>query len=108
MGLFDLNGDYYKTAYAFKAMGRMLDTPGRIVVDGADTVGFAALAGRSQDDKIVQVFISNYAIPAGYEPKHMHMPAELQDPAAPSQSNEHKYKDLPTRTSIEHRDDAGY
>jgi hypothetical protein len=108
MGLFDLNGDYYKTAYAFKAMGRMLDTPRRIAVNGTDTFGFAALAGRSADDKTVQVFISNYAIPAGYKPKDMHMPVELQDPAAPSQWDEHKYKHLPNRTDIVYHDNAGY
>ena len=108
MGLFDLNGEYFKTAYAFKAMGRMLDTPRRIAVNGTDTFGFAALAGRSADDKTVQVFISNYAIPAGYKPKDMHMPAELQDPAAPSQSDDHKYKFLPNRTDIVYRDNAGY
>jgi xylan 1,4-beta-xylosidase len=108
MGLFDLNGDYYKTAYAFKAMGRMLDTPRRIAADGSDTFGFAVLAGRSADDKTVQVFISNYAIPSGYKPKDMHMPVELQDPAAPSQSDEHKYKLLPNRTDIVYRDNAGY
>lgn len=108
MGLFDLNGDYYKTAYAFKAMGRMLDAPRRIAVEGHDTFGFAALAGRSADDKTVQVFISNYAIPAGYKPKDMHVPAELRDPAAPSQWDEHKYKLLPNRTDIVYRDNAGY
>ena len=108
MGLFDLNGDYYKTAYAFRAMSRMLDTPRRIAVNGTDTFGFAALAGRSADDKTVQVFISNYAIPAGYKPKDMHMPAELQDPAAASQWDDHKYKNLPTRTDILYRDNAGY
>jgi hypothetical protein len=78
-------------------------------VNGTDTFGFAVLAGRSADDKTVQVFISNYAIPAGYKPKDMHMPVELQDPAAaPSQWDEHKYKLLPARTDIVYRDNAGY
>ena len=36
------------------------------------------------------------------------MPAELQDPAAPSQWDEHKYKLLPDRTDIVYRDNAGY
>jgi hypothetical protein len=36
------------------------------------------------------------------------MPAELQDPAAPSQSDEHKYKVLPNRTDIVYRENAGY
>jgi hypothetical protein len=38
----------------------------------------------------------------------MHMPAELQDPAAPSESDEHKYKYLPNRTDIVYRDNVGY
>jgi xylan 1,4-beta-xylosidase len=108
MGLFDLNGDYYKTAYAFKAMGKMLDTPQRIALDGTDTFGFAGLAGRSADGKTVQVLLSNYAIPAGYKPKDMHMPVELEDPSAPSQFDAHKYKFLPNRNDIVYRDNAGY
>jgi xylan 1,4-beta-xylosidase len=64
MGLFDLHGGYFKTAYAFKAMGRMQDTPQRLAVEGGDTFGFAVLAGSSADRRTIQVLISNYAIPS--------------------------------------------
>ena len=107
MGLFDLNGDYYKPAFAFKAMGKMLDTPKRIAVSGTDTFGFAALAGRSADDKTVQILVSNYAIPVGYKAKEMPMPAELADPGAPKWDDT-KYKYLPNRTDIVYHDNAGY
>ncbi len=70
VGLFDLQGRYFKTAYAFKAMGKMLDTPMRLAVEGTDTLGFAALAGRSADGKTVQLFISNYAISPAFKRKH--------------------------------------
>ncbi len=66
VGLFAGNGSYRKTAYAFRAMGAMLDTPQRISATGADTLGFAVLAGRSADRGTVQVLISNYEIPEAY------------------------------------------
>jgi xylan 1,4-beta-xylosidase len=107
MGLFDSEGKYFKTAYAFKAMGKMLDTPQRFAVRGTDTFGFSAVAGRSADGKTVQILISNYAIPVGYKPKDMQMPAELQEPGAPS-FDINKYKLLPNRTDIVYRNNAGY
>jgi len=107
MGLFDLQGQYFKIAYAFKAMGKMLDTPQRFAVAGTDTFGFAALAGRSADGKTVQIFISNYAIPAGSKPNIMQMPAELQEPGAPA-FDLNKYKLLPPRTDVVYHDNAGY
>ncbi len=87
MGLFDRQGQYFKTAYAFKAMGEMLETPQRLAVSGADTFGFAALAGRSADGKTVQVLISNYAISPGFIGRKTR---------------------LPRRTDIIYRDNAGY
>jgi xylan 1,4-beta-xylosidase len=107
MGLFDLEGKYFKTAYAFKAMGKMLDTPQRFAIEGTDTFGFAALAGRSADGKTVQIFISNYAIPAGWKPNIMQMPAELKEPGTPDWDI-NKYKLLPVRTDIVYHDNAGY
>ncbi|HUT95442.1 MAG TPA: hypothetical protein VMY37_38665 [Thermoguttaceae bacterium] len=65
-GLFERDGSYRKTAYAFKALGAMLDTPGRLAVTGADNLGFAVLAGRSADKMSVQVLLSNYEIPEAY------------------------------------------
>ncbi len=88
MGLFDLQGRYFKTAYAFKAMGKMLDTPRRLAVAGADTFGFAALAGRSTDGKTVQIFIANYAISPDFKRKSRPY--------------------LPIRANIVYRDNAGY
>jgi xylan 1,4-beta-xylosidase len=107
MGLFDLQGKYFKTAYAFKAMGQMLDTPKRLAVEGADTFGFATIAGESADGKTVQIFISNYAIPAGYKPGTMEMPSELKDADTPDWDAA-KYKMLPVRNDIVYKDNAGY
>lgn len=108
MGLFDLRGNYFKTAYTFQAMGRMLDTPERLAVDGADTYGFAALAGKSSNGKAVQILISNYAISPGYKPKRMKIPPDVMEiidklpRPAPSPQ-----EPLP-RKNIVYRDNAGY
>jgi xylan 1,4-beta-xylosidase len=107
MGLFGLDGKYFKTAHTFKAMGEMLDTPQRLSVDGTDTFGFAALAGRSADGNKVQILLSNYAIPADYKPDLMPMPPELQK-ASPPMPDTSKVKSLPLRTDIVYRDNAGY
>jgi xylan 1,4-beta-xylosidase len=107
MGLFDLKGKFFKTAYAFEAMGRMLDTPQRLSVEGTDTFGYSALAGRSNDGKTIQILISNYEIPKDYKPDLMPMPPELQK-AAPPQPDMSKVKFLPLRTDIVYRDNAGY
>lgn len=107
MGLFDLDGRYFKTAYAFKAMGQMLDTPQRLAAEGADTFGFAALAGRSADGKTVEILISNYAIPENFKPKVMQMPPELQKEAF-SLPDMSKFKFLPARPDISYHDNRGY
>jgi len=91
MGLFDLEGQYFKTAYTFQAMGKMLDTPQRLSVAGTDTLGFAALAGRSIEGNTVQIFMSNYAIPAGFKPRIMQMPPELLK-ASPPQPDFSEFK----------------
>ena len=107
MGLFDLQGQYLKTAYTFKAAGKMLDKPQRLAVVGVDTLGFSAIAGRSADGQSIQIFISNYAIPAGYKPHTFGMPPEIQKmgPPLPDFS---KVKSLPPRTDIVYRNNAGY
>ncbi len=107
MGLFDLHGQYFKTAYTFQAMGKMLDTPQRLLVAGTDTFGLAALAGRSADGNTVQIFISNYAIPAGFKPRIMQMPPDLVK-ASPPMPDFSKVKSLPRRTDVVYRDNAGY
>lgn len=99
MGLFDLQGKYYKTAYAFKALGQMLETQQRLAVTGTDTVGFAALAGRSADGRMVQILISNYAIPANYKPKEMLKPG---NPPPPPPSEPQQFN------NIVYHDNAGY
>jgi hypothetical protein len=107
MGLFDLNGKFFKTAHTFEAMGKMLDTPQRLAVEGTDTLGFAALAGRSTDGNIVQVLISNYEIPPGFQPNIMQMPAAVLKTLPPSLDFS-KMKVLPRRKDIIYRDNAGY
>lgn len=105
MGLFSPQREYYKTAYAFKAMAAMLDTPERLTLTGADTLGFAGLAGRSADGKTVQVLISNYEIPPGYKPHEMIPPAAVQ---AALNVDFSTFKFLPRRTDIHYENNGGY
>ena len=105
MGLFDLNGRYFKTAYTFEAMGKLQATPQRLAVHGADTFGFAALAGRSADRSTVQILISNYVIPPERHP--MKMPQDVLKTLPPSLDFS-KLKFLPRRTDIVYRDNSGY
>ena len=107
MGLFGLAGNYFKTAYAFEAMGKMQDTPQRLAVAGTDTFGFAALAGRSADGNTVQILIANYAIPVGFQPHIMQMPPAVLKTLPPSLDFS-KFKPLPRRTDIVYQDNAGY
>jgi hypothetical protein len=44
----------------------MLDTPERLAVSGADTLGFGVLAGRSTGGSKVQILIANYEVPLEY------------------------------------------
>jgi xylan 1,4-beta-xylosidase len=53
-----------KTGQALIALGQMESTPARLQVVGADTDGFAIVAGRSPDKHLVRILISNYQIPA--------------------------------------------
>ena len=52
-----------KTGQALIALGQLTGTPVRLQVTGADMDGFAVVAGRSLDGKVVRVLISNYQIP---------------------------------------------
>ena len=85
----------------------MLDSLRRLLVTGADIFGFSVIAGRSEDGKSVQVFISNYAIPTGYKPHTFGMPSELQKMGRPLPDFS-KVKFLPPRTDIVYRNNAGY
>jgi xylan 1,4-beta-xylosidase len=107
MGLFGRDGKYFKTANTFAAMGEMLDTPQRLAVEGTDTFGFAALAGRSADGNTIQILISNYAIPAGFQPHIMPMPPAVVK-TLPASMDLSKLQFLPRRTNIVYRDNAGY
>jgi xylan 1,4-beta-xylosidase len=105
MGLFDLDGKPYKPAFSIRAMGELQKTPVRLSLSGADQNGFAAIAGRSRDGKIVQVLISNYEIPANYQPHIMTPPPDFtKDLHLPDFS---KIKRLPAR-KIDYKDNAGY
>jgi len=64
--LFDAQGGYTRNAYVFRATAGMLDTPERLAVSGADTLGFAVLGGRSADGRQVRIMIANYEIPPEY------------------------------------------
>jgi hypothetical protein len=81
-GLLKRDGGYKKPAYAFKATGAMLDTPQRLAV----------LAGRSANDKTVQVLISNYEIPESH--RNRPRPSVAGGP--------------PPRTDIQYQNNRGY
>jgi hypothetical protein len=75
----------------------MLASPKRLPVTSTHTFGFSAIAGRSLDGDTVQIFISNYAIPAGYKPHSFGMPPEIQK-LGPPPPDFSKVKFLPPRT----------
>jgi hypothetical protein len=85
----------------------MRDTPERLPVTGADTFGFAVLAGRSRDRRTVQVLISNYRIPEGYKPYISKPPEDLfpNGILAPGLS---RMGALPSREGIEYHNNRGY
>jgi hypothetical protein len=85
----------------------MLKTPERLDLTGADTFGFAAIAGRSHDGKTVQVLISNYEIPADYKAPEMEAPAGSA-PANMPMPDFSKIKALSPRKDIRYRNNRGY
>jgi hypothetical protein len=107
MGLFGLHGEYFKPANTFHAAGAMLKTPQRIALTGADTFGFAAIAGRSRDSKTVQVLISNYEIPANYNPPPMEPPAGSAPPGPPMPDFS-RLKFLTPRKEVQYQNNRGY
>jgi hypothetical protein len=109
MGLYGLQGESFKPAHAFRATAAVLKTPERLTLTGADTFGFAALAGRSRDGKTVQILISNYAIPAGSKPHMMQLPPEVLKTLQESGGLDFsKMKFLSRRNEIEYRNNSGY
>lgn len=107
MGLFGLKGEYFKPAYTFVAAGKMLATPERLELSGADTIGLAALAGVSKDRKTVQILISNYEIPANYQPRPM-LPPQGAFPKNMPIPDFSKLKSLPPRTDIHYKANRGF
>jgi xylan 1,4-beta-xylosidase len=107
MGLFGQQGEYFKTAHTFRATGAMLQTPERLTLTGADTFGFAVIAGRSHDGKAVQVLISNYQIPANYQPPPMTAP-ERSAPKNMPMPDFSTMKLLTPRKDIAYRENQGY
>jgi hypothetical protein len=101
MGLFDLDNKCFKTAYAFKAMGEMLDTA------HAFRWKEPILSASLRLPVAPRILVSNYAIPPNYKPDLMPMPPELQK-AAPPMPDMSKVKFLPLRTDIVYRDNRGY
>ena len=59
MGLFNMEGIAQKPFYAFKAFKLLLETCNRLICTGSDESGYAVMAGKSDDDKIVTVLISD-------------------------------------------------
>jgi xylan 1,4-beta-xylosidase len=52
-----------REANALIAWGWMKDTPVKLSVSGTRTDGFTAVAGKSEDGKLVQVIVSNFEVP---------------------------------------------
>ncbi len=105
MGLFGSHGEYFKTAYTYRATAALLDTPERLELTGADTFGFAAIAGRSRDGKKLQILISNYEIPPGFKAHQMAIPPAVH---AEIHFDFSKIKGLPPRTEIPSGTNSGY
>lgn len=76
---------------ALGAFGALKDTPVLIRVTGPDEAGFAVVAGRSKDGRLIQILISNYQIASKYL-----RPRDNWDTS------------LPERRALEYRDNAGY
>ena len=107
MGLFGPQGEYFKTANTFRATGAMLQSQQRLNLTGADTLGFAAIAGRSRDGKLVQILISNYQIPENYQAQPMTAP-EGSAPKNMSMPDFSTMKFLAPRKGIAYRENQGY
>jgi hypothetical protein len=112
MGLFNNDGSYRKPAYTFRATGMMLDTPDRVDASGGDTNGFNVLAGRSRDNKRVQILIDNYEIPAQHTPPIFRMMQKMKEQGisidTPTNVDLSSFKYPPVRTGIRYSNNKGY
>jgi hypothetical protein len=80
-----------EVAHALSAFGSLKNTPILIKTAGGDDSGFALVAGRSPDRRLMQILISNYQI----APKYL-QPRGNWDTS------------LPERRALEYHDNAGY
>lgn len=92
MGFLEPDGTPRKKVYVYKTLAAMLDTPVRLEARGGDTLGFAALAGKSADGSEVQVMLVNYEIPPPYRRPRLQNPFGFMD----------------RRTGIEYSENRGY
>jgi hypothetical protein len=76
---------------ALGAFGALKSTPVLIRTDGGDEAGFAVVAGRSPDRRLIQILISNYQIASKYL-----RPRDNWDTT------------LPERRVLQYRDNGGY
>jgi len=77
--------------HALTAFGALKDTPVLLRTDGGDEMGFALMAGRSADRRLVQILISNYEVSA-----------------QPSGSGDALNITLPARRTLDYHDNGGY
>ena len=85
------NGAADAVGSALGAFGALKSTPVLIRTTGGDDAGFAIVAGRSQDKRVVQILISNYQIAA----KYLH-PRDNWDTT------------LPERRTVQYAENGGY
>jgi len=74
-GLFNQDGSFKKTAYAYLAHRMLLATPQRLAATGADTSGYAVIAGKASDNQAITILISDYqSSRTGYTLQVNHLP----------------------------------
>jgi xylan 1,4-beta-xylosidase len=78
-------------ANALSAFGALKDSPVLIRTSGGDEAGLAVVAGRSKDNRLVQILISNYQVAAQYL-----RPRDNWDTS------------LPERRTLQYSDNGGY
>ncbi|HEY2465738.1 MAG TPA: hypothetical protein VGI32_16890 [Steroidobacteraceae bacterium] len=76
---------------ALGAFGALKDTPVLIPSSGGDDSGFAVVAGRSRDNRLVQILIGNYQVASKYP-----HPRDKRDTA------------LPERRTLQYSNNGGY
>jgi xylan 1,4-beta-xylosidase len=85
------DGETDPVGRALSAFGTLKSTPVLIRTEGGDDAGFAVVAGRSQDRRLIQIMISNYQVAQKYL-----VPRDNWDTA------------LPERRKLEYHDNGGY